>query len=1081
MKKVFYFLASAALLFASCAKEMQEETVPEQGNDSKNEQIEEQVQTVLTISSPEGTKTTLGELSAGERQIYWANGDKVCVNGVPSDAITGIVANTVTSTDFSFASGLDAPYKTVYPSTIWKSEGKITLPYETSSEIVPLAGKSETSSVSLSVLTSMLKISLKLKSSEPDTDDISYIEVVSKDEDTQLSGDFSINPAMNALTPDGELSGNNLKVRINGPWTLEDTAKDFFIPIPAGTYNITVRVVDVNGHYMTKSTSSKKEFVKGEIKALTAFEYSPIGAEVRIASAEDLNTFTSNHKAGSYDALGANLYVVLANDITFNSTTSSTFNTVRDSYTAAFAGTFDGAGHTISGLSGATAPLFYSISGTVKDLTLDGDYSYTQANAADYFGTLAKLLSGQLSRVTVNADISIGAATRSKLFDLGGLIGRANNLAAFISNCQYNGDINIPSGYTTASSLRLGGLVGYTTKALTISDSYFGGTIKCLGHSTKTYAESEPGLEIGGIVGRNQKAIISGCGTIDAISKASVTIDETLYSASILVQSSTSNFVTIGGIVGFNYDGGQVTSTCTNRATIFDNITTAESTLDVGGVVGFNSDNTSVASVSGAENYAVLTHLSSSPTQHLGGVIGYDLGNSSNCTNETSGSVSVSRSVQTLRAGGVIGEKAGGELSGTVCNKGVVGIGALTAYGAQVGGVIGKSSVVIDGGTSKTITNTADISITSGNVKFTEADGSNEYGLFLGGIVGYATNAVKNVSNGGDLEYICNFAGESAENKGGAQYVYIGGIIGKLKAASLVDVEYCTNTGNLTFDPTSTAPHSTGKEATYALYFNNYLGGIVGYAELANIKGDSSKKTTNSGIVKGGDNSGNNNTAETFWVGGIVGKLTGASSSITYCELTGSGQAINQHWSNKAYSSYAPMCGGIAGEVLGGSANHAAVTNCTIANTANVVATRGDMGGIVGYARYADISNCTIARDFSGQSGYCYGGIVGWLRDGLISSCTFSGSKIRSSQMQVGGGIVGYLQAATIDGCNSDATDVSKNGTAVSGASGGIAGLGASSNTANNIIKNCHYKPAITLCGNNFTEGTGSEVNVADR
>lgn len=167
--------------------------------------------------------------------------------------------------------------------------------------------------------------------------------------------------------------------------------------------------------------------------------------------------------------------------------------------------------------------------------------------------------------------------------------------------------------------------------------------------------------------------------------------------------------------------------------------------------------------------------------------------------------------------------------------------------------------------------------------------------------------------------------------------------------------------------------------------------------------------------------------------------------------------------------------------MLGGSANHAEVTNCTIANTANVVATRGDMGGIIGYARYADISECSVDRDFSGQLGYCYGGIVGWLRNGSISSCSFLGSKIRSSQMQVGGGIVGYLQVATIDGCISDASDVSKNGTAVSGASGGIAGLGASSEKENNIIKNCHYKSAITLCGSNFTEGTGSEANVADR
>ena len=438
----------------------------------------------------------------------------------------------------------------------------------------------------------------------------------------------------------------------------------------------------------------------------------------------------------------------------------------------------------------------------------------------------------------------------------------------------------------------------------------------------------------------------------------------------------------------------------------------------------------------------------------------------------------------------MIGEKAGGDISETISNLGGISINALSAYGCQVGGVIGRSSVEVDGGDSKTITNSSNISITSGAVKFTEATAKNEYGLFLGGIVGYATNAVKNVSNEGALVFVCNHVGTS-EIEGGAKFVHMGGIIGKIKAASLVDVESCTNTGNVTFNPTSTAPQMAGDPAvrTFAAYANNYLGGIVGYAELVNIKGTSSKKTTNSGVIYGGDGSGNYNTAETFWVGGIVGRLTGASSSISYCELIGTGKANNNHFSNKGYSSYCPMCGGIAGEVLGSSSNHATVSNCAVASTADVIGRRGDCGGIVGYARYADISSCTMPKSF-GNSAFCYGGIVGWLRDGQVSNCNFTGATIKSSQMQLGGGIVGYLQNATIDGCNSDATEVSRNGeyTYTSGGKtydvyhGAIAGQCTSADKASNIIKNCHYKSGMDLCGDaNCTEGTGAEANADDR
>lgn len=1096
--RVFFVLAAMALL-AGCAKEMQEQMLPEENAPAK---------TVLSVGLVPQTLTYLGEGSGTPvtHHVYWSNGDKIAVNGIASDALDGIADGTSVAS-FSFGSSLSTPYMVLYPASIYVDESHVNLPavqtYKAggfADDMNPMAGRSaDGSSISLNHLCAVIKISVLQETSahaadrsgSVDKDNIRTIRFMGK-ADEKVSGTFEISYATPALTA-ATGTGSDCSVRVSHDLATDtETPVVYYLVVPARTYasGFDIVVIDDMGHSMTKSKLSSTTLVAGKLYNMTAFEFVPTvtDAGIEISSAEDLIDFVTDFNAGN---IAQNAKATLTNDIVFNASTSGAFNAtgginLRGGVANTFyTGTFNGNGYTISGLE-ATVPLFTTIAvgAVLKDFTLEGSLTYTQPESGnDNVGPLAKQFKGTLSGVTVNTSISLVGVNRTVLLDLGGMVGRANNGSASISNCRFNGNILIPDTYTNTKRVAIGGIVGYTTQTLTIDNSSFGGTIKCLGHSTLAYSQDAPGIIIGGIVGYNQKATVQNCFSTDAISKESVVISEKEYKASIIAQSANTNFVCIGGVVGYNFDNGKVKSSCSNTTTIFDNITKESSYLEVGGVVGDNSDYTNVGTVSDASNYGVLTHMSTSLNQRLGGVIGFDEGNTTNCINETTGGVTVITAAQSQKIGGVIGEKAGGEMTGTINNLGSININALSAYGCQVGGVVGRSSVEIDGGSSKTITNSSDISITSGAVKFTEANGSNEYGLFLGGIVGYATNAIKNVSNEGNLEYVCNFTG-TAETEGGAQYVHMGGIIGKLKAATLVDIEKCSNTGNLTFDPTLTAPHNNGKgkgDETYARYSYSYLGGIVGYAELANIKGDVSNKTTNSGVIKGGDNSANTNTISTFWVGGIVGKLTGASSSIEYCELIGSGIARNQHFSNASYSNYAPMCGGIAGEVLGADANHASISNCAVASTATVYATRGDIGGIVGYARYTDISNCTVSKNISSQSGYCTGGIVGWLRQGEISSSTFSGTTIRSSQMQIGGGIVGYVQNATIDGCFSDATDVSKNGTAVSGKTGGIAGYGTEEDVANNIIKNSHYKSAIVISGDNFTQGTGAEANAADR
>ena len=1084
MKTRYFFILAAMGLLASCTKEAD---APQM-----NEEIPSGAKTYLTVNLDKATKTYLGNDESSTHKVYWSNGDQIKVDEYSSEPLSGLEGDNTSATFIINGVLSDDQHNVLYPLSAWEDATHISLPAvqewadgNIANNMLPLAGRSA-GSITLKHLCAIMKIQV-LQKDGGDTDKIRTIRFKGRSSE-KVSGSFVISydtPALTATTG----TGTDLVTRItHDQATSTETPVVYYLVVPARTYSdgFQVDVLDEKGHCMTKNKLTGTTLEAGHMYAMDPFEFVPTTTEVgiEISNAQQLINFVTDFNEGN---IAQNANATLVSDIVFDAETSAAFNATGgvnlNGGTSGkyYTGTFNGNGYTISGLE-ATVPMFTTIANgaTIKDFTLEGSFTYTQPNSGnDNAGPIAKQLKGTLSNITVNSSVSLVEVERTLLLDLGGLVGRANNGSASIDQCKFNGSILIPTDYKNTKRVYIGGIAGYTTQTLTIQNSSFGGTIKYLGTSTRAYSEDEPGVGIGGIVGCNQKATVQNCTSVDSKDKASILIGETEYKASIIAQSATAKYVAIGGIVGYNFDNAKVKSSCSNYITILDNISSSDSYLSVGGVVGTNSDNTNAGSVSDATNYGVLTHMSTCPNQRLGGVIGFDKGTTSNCSNEKSGNVTVNVAAQNMRVGGVIGEKAGGTLSGEIGNKGSININDLTAYGCEVGGVIGRAAVEI-GGSSMSINNTSNISITSGDVKFTEADGSNEYGLFFGGVVGYSTNAVKYATNTGNLEFICNFTGDSG-TEGGAKYVHMGGIIGKLDATSLVDVESCTNTGNVKFDPTNTAPHSASDQHTYAAYSNCYLGGIVGYADLANIKGTLTNKTTNSGNIKGGDGSGNNNTAETFWVGGIVGKLTGASSSIRYCELIGKSEVYNNHFSNKAYSSYCPMCGGIAGEVLGASSAYATVSNCQIESTANVVARRGDCGGIVGYARYADLSSCTMSRSF-GNSAYCYGGIVGWLRDGTVTECHFTGASITSSQMQVGGGIVGRLQSATIDGCYSHATDISKNSTAVD-LTGALAGE-AYGTAANNIIKKSHYKSSMTkICGSintTYTVGTGDDANAAD-
>ena len=1107
--RMFFFFSSIGLL-ASCAKEqaIQNESVLPAGPETPSGV------TTLTVGlteaeelAPQNTRTHMDlVLMDGKHKVYWSNGDQIAANGVSSAALSEIPEYSQTA-EFTFEGVLSTPYNIVYPASIYTDATHVALPaiqdYREggfAEGMYPMAGCSaDGQGITLGYLGALVKVSILRASAAADEDDLVAVRFKGRNNE-QVSGVFTIDYENATLTSTSSATADKEVRVVKTMTTSTSVACVYYVVVPAGTYSngFDIIVQDSKGHIMTQSKTVSQTLAAGHLYAMPEFEFVPTATEIgiEISSAQQLIQFATDYNNEVYVPLGDALVATLKSNITFDATTSASFNATggiasvsEDNY---FHGVFNGDGHTISGLS-ATVPLFAAIgsSGVAKDFTIDNtcSFTFTHNNAEEcHFGPVVGYHKGYLKDVNVAANVSLAEVEDvAGETCLGGVAGRVT--VGTIDNCDFSAAITVPAGFSSNDKkIQIGGIVGRISNGEgKVFSADFTGTIENQGQmiasSEADDLKNNPYLMIGGIAGLNT-GTINDCTVSNNATGITVTLTDTSdhdYTGTIVTHSENAYHYALAGIAGRN-DG--TVSGCTNDATIL-NIHVGERGdggnlngryLNVGGVVGFNK-----GSVSGSTNNGAIIDRAIPKIHYVGGVVGRNQGAISSCSNSTTAAIGVGTAhiapygARMLYLGGIAGSSEKGSSLSDVQNAAAFTVSRYentTSIIVAIGGIVGISTIAIDGSTG-TISNSGSISQSSACGMCDTPTDQNDYGLFLGGIAGYSKAGIKNVSNSGAISYECKATGI------GAQYVHLGGVVGKLNAASTVNAEHCTNTANVTF--TATAKYSE-KNATR--YFYNYLGGIAGYAKNVAIKGDASAKCTNSGVIKGGDGSANNNQdTPSFNVGGIVGHIVGASS-VDYCELSGKGQAYNDHWSNRGNGAYdCPMNGGIAGQVVGTEEQSISITNCSVTSTNDnpVFSRRGAVGGIVGMAQYATISHCTAGCAFGG-SGFYYGGIVAQAQNVTISDCSYSGTAIQSSQIRLGGGIVGYLDTGSlVDGCSSYATTINKNGTAIT-AYGGIAGQSFKVTEAvpvGETIQNCHYTAAIAkICSDtNFINGGG---NVAD-
>ena len=697
-----------------------------------------------------------------------------------------------------------------------------------------------------------------------------------------------------------------------------------------------------------------------------------------------------------------------------------------------YTGTFDGAGHTVSGLYFSNANAYYVgligylDGGVVKNVgVVDSCIS-----ARQYFAGVAGVAeNGSTVQTCYNSGyIKAGGSSSSKYSQyFGGVIGAAKTGTA-ISDCYNTGTIHLRNYSKNAGGV-VGGLITGKNDAVRvkITDAYNTGNFICIANTTGV-------TQIGGIVGSTTNADVERCWNSGNV--VGVTMGGT------------------GGIVGKDTNGSIIRN-CYNQGTIDCPAGNA------GGIVGQGS---SQARIENCYNIGVVT---SANTVNAGSIVG----NTYNMAGEIVNCYYLSGSCT-----GVNGTLAGSANS-TADQK---GLNAKTA--AQFAS--GEVTWLLNGSTDE------------GELVWKQTIGTDSAPAFAGDVVHYHADAQPPYYNGEvelphQHNYVNGFCGgedcdtlyEPAQLVDGVYQITNGGQLywfaalvngGETDADAVLmnDIyvnENVTAEGDFrAWTPINeyTGTFDGGEHAVSGLYFNDttveyvglfgklgaggliknvtlagsyfkgwrYVGGIVGYAIDANVT-----NCDNAASVNGG-----------AYVGGVVGYIK--KGLVTDCANAGIVTATGA------------QAGGIAGGVYGYSTQFKAiVSGCT---NAGAVSGNKEVGGVVGHIEYGAVENCSNSATVTSATTYA-GGVVGYFTgtstfNNVINS--FNTGDVSGAGIGIGG-VVGNLSGGVtskVENCYNTG-----NVTNTAGLTGGIVGRQASG-----LIRNCYNIGTVTGVG----EYTGTIV-----
>lgn len=289
-----------------------------------------------------------------------------------------------------------------------------------------------------------------------------------------------------------------------------------------------------NSVFVMSGTGGKFTMTDGTVDGSVTLHFTVAGSDVymdglgtaaypyQISTAEQLKLFRDIVNGSNGQTQNRGAYAVLTADIDLNNELWTPIGNYTGGNQIYYEGTFDGGGHTISGLNVTGEFVYAGLFGTVKD--------------------------GTIKSLTVAGKVS---PSNSQCI-VGGIVGYASN--AVIKNCSNHCSV---TGRTTSI---IGGIAGFNSSGAII-DCYNVGTISGI-----NYAEA-----IGGIVGSNS-GTISNCYNVGTVSN-DTSVGEIAGHNNGTVENCYYLAGTNLNAVGQNNSNGNITKTESKTAANFANDT----------------------------------------------------------------------------------------------------------------------------------------------------------------------------------------------------------------------------------------------------------------------------------------------------------------------------------------------------------------------------------------------------------------------------------------------------------------------------------------------------------------------------
>lgn len=464
------------------------------------------------------TKTYLGEVEDGRRQVYWSAGDAINLNGYESLPLTQEQAGKAAA-DFQLYNGA-LPYKVIYPASIcgeFAADGTVTVNVPSMQEYSPNSfgkgsailygySESEDEPVTLNNLCAAVKVSLKSSAGIS----ISKAAIVSNSSSAPVAGKFTINPMTGEYSVVEGLTSIMLDIE---EVSLDGDEQSFYFTLPYGEYpeGFTVKFYDSEKFPMEcRWLSNSENGVKVEAGKL--YEFKPIDfvpGKKEVLTGEDwmyiatcINKADNSWKSAYLDdktntiRLGADIvlpegtpqitkdfpYVLDGQGYTLtnNTATASLIKTLPASgaiRNLTIAGTMRSSSETANV---ELAAFVHTVSGgSIEDCTNEMVFNVSAKTVV--FGAFARTLSaGQIVRCVNNADMNImmdvTKATTEELKTIksfgGGLVATCFSPTALVlvEDCVNNGDVNVTIDAGTAAGVNragFAGIMGYVSGSTT--------------------------------------------------------------------------------------------------------------------------------------------------------------------------------------------------------------------------------------------------------------------------------------------------------------------------------------------------------------------------------------------------------------------------------------------------------------------------------------------------------------------------------------------------------------------------------------------------------------------------------------